>query len=333
MTIGAVIAVPMRNEAAHLPRLLDALTRQTTASGFHVHLFFDGCTDGGPGMGAALADRMPFPVAISAAGDAGPANAGLARRYACAAALADAPDACLLTTDADSEPADDWVATSLAALAFADIVAGRIETARGSSTLQQSLSDYLDRLYCHRRTVDPVAWEDDRIHHWTSAASLGFAPGVYRALGGFAPLASGEDADLCDRAWRAGFRVRRDARVRVSTSARRGGRVAGGFAGLLAALDLDGAAPMVAHPADEAWRYSHHAWARHVWAQGATEAFACAVGADMSNVERVAAASSNAEAFTAQIVGAPPGGMRSVALREAAAILGSWTGVAAAEVT
>lgn len=317
-----VVAVPVRNEVAHLPRLLDALASQTGAPRFALALFFDGCTDGGPALAAGMAARLPFPVVTSRSQGAGSANAGLARMRACALALAHAPGACLLTTDADSTPGAGWIANSLAGLTVAEIVAGKIEPEESAgSPLQQRLSAYLDRLHRRRRAIDPVPWDDAETHHWTSAASLAFRPGVYEALDGFAPMPRGEDADLGDRAWRAGLRLRRDARVRVATSARRRGRLADGFAGLLAALDRADAAPMVAHPEDEAWRYRHHALARRCWTEGITDAFARAVRIDRADLTRVAAACVNAEAFTARAVGVPPGGMRAVTLCVAETVL------------
>lgn len=330
MIAEVVVAVPVRNEAAYLPRLLEALASQRSATPFALVLFFDGCTDGGP----ALATDMPYPVLTSHADRAGPANVGLARRQACTKALSSFPDAYLLTTDADSTPAADWVAASLEGLTAAEIVAGRIEPQQPvPSPLQTRLSGYLDRLHRHRRMLDPVPWEDEQTHHWTSAASLAFRPGIYQAINGFAPLPRGEDADLGDRAWRAGLRMRRDARVRVSTSARRGGRVAGGFGSLLAAFDMADAMPTVGHPQDETWRYVQHAHARRCWQEGITDEFARAVKIDRNELERVAAASSNAEAFTARAVGTPPGGMRSVTLAHAETALaaleaGHMTGVA-----
>lgn len=322
MTMNVAIAVPVRNEGAHLPRLLQALAQQAAAPAFALFLFFDGCTDGGPALAATLAKRLALTVQAATVDRAGPANAGLARRRACALALRATPGAHLLTTDADSVPAPDWVAASLAGLATADIVAGLIvpENPAGSP-MQQRLGRYLDRLHRYRRALDPVPWDDERTHHWTSAASLAFGPGVYSALDGFAPLARGEDADLCDRAWRAGVPLRRDGRVRVTTSARRDGRVADGFAGMLAALDDADAAPIVAHPEDEAWRYRRHAIARQAWAGGVTDAVARALHGERGDLTRLATASANAEAFTAHAVGIPPGGMRPVTLPVAEAIL------------
>lgn len=328
-----VVAVPVRNEVMHLPRLFEALAMQA-APPFTLVLFFDGCTDGGEELARGMAGQLPFSLVTSGVERRGPANVGLARGRACTLALAEAPDAFLLTTDADSAPRPGWVAASLAGLTAAEMVAGRIEPEPGlSPPLQQRLSGYLDQLHRHRRAIDPVSWEDEHTHHWTSAASLAFRPRMYQALGGFAPLSRGEDADLGDRAWRAGLRLRRDARVCVSTSARRGGRSDGGFAGLLAALDLADAAPRVAHPEDEAWRYRHHAWARRCWDGDVTDAFARAVRLDRAELMQVAAASPNAEGFTARVVGTPPGGMRSVTLGRAETVLdalaaGAMAGVA-----
>lgn len=334
MVAEVVVAVPVRNEAAHLPGLLKALAAQAGAPPFTLVLFFDGCTDGGPELAGGMADHLSFRIVTSAHHRAGPANAGLARRRACALALDQAPGAYLLTTDADSEPAPNWVAASLAGLAAAEIVAGRVEPEQAAnSPLQRRLSAYLDQLHVYRRTIDPVPWEDEQTHHWTSAASLAFRPGVYQSLDGFAALPRGEDADLGDRAWRAGLRLRRDARICVSTSARRGGRVADGFAGLLAAFDLADAAPRVAHPEDECWRYHHHAMARRCWGSGITNAFAQAVQLDRAELVRVAAASPNAEGFTARAVGTPPAGMRYVTLGYAENVLNALAADAMAGVT
>lgn len=326
MTANVVIAVPVRDEASHIVGLLQALAGQQTAVSFDLFLLFDGGDDGGPELAAQRASSLPFDLWVSVIERLGMPNAGLARARACRDALAHDPDAILLTTDADSAPAADWIAASLRALTAAEIAAGRIEPDRNApSPRQERLAAYLDRLHKLRRVLDPVSWEDARTHHWTSAASLAFRPGAYRNVGGFAPLPRGEDADLGDRAWRRGMRLRRDARIRVATSSRRGGRAIGGFAELLTALDTDDTASSVAHPDDEAWRYRHHAWARQCWRAGITDAFTHAVGIDRLELDRLAAASPNAEAFTASAVAMPPRGMRTVSLSSAEAALDALT--------
>ena len=320
---AVVIAVPVRNEAESLPALLEALARQQGAPPFTIHCLFDGCADDGAAIAQRQAAHFALSLKVARSQNTGPPNAGLARGRACALALNDRPEAALLTTDADSTPDPRWLAASLTALRVADVAAGRIEAVGDVPPLQRRLAVYLDRLHRQRRALDPVDWEDARTHHWTSAASLAFAPGVYAAIGGFAPLTCGEDGDLVDRAWRAGHRVRRDARIAVSTSARRQGRVPGGFASLLAALDRSAALPLVAHPADEIWRYRHHALARRSFRQGDLTAFARAVRLDAAEAARIAANSPNGDAFAARAVGVPPSGMRQVSLAAAERKLGA----------
>ena len=233
-----------------------------------------------------------------------------------------APGGLLLTTDADSAPDPNWIATNLAALATADLVAGRLVRSSGPpSGKQDRIERYYDRLHALRRMIDPVHWDGDPTHHWTSGASLALGADTYRALGGFQPVASGEDAALCDAASRAGYLVRRDARVVVRTSARRRGRIDGGLASTLAALDTAEQMPMTFHPEDEAWRFRLHAAARRLHGSSDHECLSRALGLRMAEVEQVARECRNGEAFAARIVGTPPGGMRMVGLAHAELLL------------
>lgn len=322
MSADVAVAVPVRNEAERLPRLLAALAAQEHAPPFTLCLFFDNCTDGSAAAVAASASALPYRVVTDCCDRGMAPNAGRARRRSCDLALATAADGIVLTTDADSEPARDWIAASLAGLRHADVVAGRIvRESIDVSPWQDRLEDYYDRLQALRRALDPVGWEAPVTHHWTSAASLAMSARAYRELGGFRPLASGEDAALGDSAARHGLRLRRDAAVVVRTSARRSGRVEGGFAATLAALDAAPRPPSVAHPDDEAWRYRLQAEARRLHGSGAEAGLAPALSLPPAEIERVTAECRNGEAFAARIVGAPPGGMRQVPLPRAAMLL------------
>jgi hypothetical protein len=64
-------------------------------------------------------------------------------------------------------------------------------------------------------------------------ANLGFSLAAYDRVGGFAPLATGEDVDLVERMQSAGVPWRATDRTRVLTSGRRHGRAPAGFAGFL----------------------------------------------------------------------------------------------------
>lgn len=317
-----VVAVPARNEVARLPRLLDAFAAQIGAPPFTVCLFLDACDDGSVDLAHALAGRMPFPMRIACREATDPPNAGRARRAAMALATEVAPGGILLTTDADGQPAPDWVAANLSALAHADVVAGRITRRPGKPSAQQDrIEAYYDRLHRLRRRVDPVPWEADATHHWTSGASLGLSAKVYREIGGFPPISAGEDAALGDTAARGGYRMRRDAAVTVRTSGRRHGRAALGFASMLAALDEAAHPPHTCHPEDEAWRFHAQAAARMAYDRGAYPALAAHLRLSLAEVRQVAGECRNGEAFAARIVGAPPGGMRRISLDHAEAAL------------
>lgn len=316
------IGVPVRNEVARLPRLLTALNNQTTSRPFTLCIFFDNCDDGSEQLVAQWSPHLRYRIVVRSMHAEAAANAGAARRRAMALALACASDEALLTTDADSEPARDWIDTNMAALDRCDVVAGRIVSA-GSKTpdLHHRLAAYLDRLHALRRTIDPADWEAAVSHHWTSAASLACRSQVYRHLGGFHPMPNGEDADFADRAARAGYRLRRDADVTVRTSSRRKGRAQHGFAATLAALDLAVNMPEVAHPEDEAWRFRMQAEARAAFEAGHPRSVAAGLNLPIAEVDQVASECVNHEAFAARIVGAPPGGMRMVSLAHAEALL------------
>jgi hypothetical protein len=321
------ICIPVRNEAALLPRLLEAIAAQGRADAV-LCLFFDDCTDGSATVVAEHAATLPFRIVSEAGGATAEPNAGRARARAMAIGLdACGDDAVVLSTDADSVPAADWVARNLAALDLADVVCGRI--VRGGelpSAVQDRVEAYFDALFALRRAIDPVPWEAPSTHHYTSAASLAVRARTYRALGGFEPRASAEDARFVDAAHAAGLRVRRDAAVWVETSSRRHGRAAAGLADHLRGLDDGAVGPTMAHPADEAWRYRAQARARAAWGDAAAfDALAAMLGCDVALVREAALASVNAEAFAMRVVGVVPGGPRIATLDQAERALAELT--------
>jgi len=330
---AAAVCVPVRNERASLPALLHALAAQSGGSAdVTVCLLLDGCTDGSEDVITALAATSALRIVMRSIPAGAAANAGRARRAALRlgqSLLGEARDAALLTTDADTVPAADWIAQNCRALAQADVVAGRIIRRRDHDDAPQDrLEAYLDRLHRYRRRIDPVGWEAPEPHHHSGGASLGFRAAAYAALGGFEALPSGEDAAIVDAAHRAGLRVRRDPDVRVVTSSRRDGRAPAGLATHLrhlASQDDPLAACLVAHPADAAWQYRGHARARarfpHLTEPDVLLPLAQALDRDPGDVARTAAASPNAEAFATRIVPAAPGGDRLIPLAQAESAL------------
>jgi hypothetical protein len=318
------IGIPVRNEVERLPRLFTALSRQRTKLPINICLFFDSCSDGSLELAARLAASLPLPLVSERDEGGADPNAGRARGRAMALAMQVAPTGFVLTTDADSLPDPDWVSANVDALTHADIVAGRISRAASAAQdLQQRVSSYFDRLHMVRRWLDPVPWEDGCTHHWTSGASLGFRAPVYAALGGFPALPNGEDAAIVDAAMRAGYRVRRDARVVVHTSSRRQGRALLGLAAALTHFDAHAEMPDVVHPEDEAWRFGMQAAARACFEGGNLLPLSAALRLDEAEVMRAAHESINGEAFAAKIVGPPPSGTRLISLAHAEVVLGA----------
>lgn len=323
---AVAICVPVRNEAARLPRFLDGLDRLAVppATDVAVCLLLDSCTDGSADIVADYAYRAAFPVHVATACRPD-ANAGIARHGAMtlgAAVLGNA-NGILMTTDADSCPQDDWLRITLAALAGADVVAGNV-IRRGArrDAAQDRIERYYADLYALRRRVDPVDWEPPVAHPHTSAANIAIRLSTYAALGGFAPVASGEDARLIDDAARAGFRVRREAASVVHTSTRRQGRAEGGLASALDWLDRAGLDPVrVTHPVDQLWQYRHHAAARSAFRRRDFSALAAAIWLSVDHVIGVARDCPNAEAFAMRVVPVAPQGMRQVSLPVAEAAL------------
>ncbi len=324
---SVAICVPVRNEADLLAGYLDAISVQRPDVELVLCIVFDGCSDDSERIVAERASSYPFAIATHGLAAGREPNAGRARREALALgerSTARRPRVALLSTDADSVPAPDWVAAALNALTSADVVAGRIVRDRGfQDHAQDRLEAYYDRLFALRRAIDPVPWEAPRTHHFTGGANLAFRADAYAKLGGFEPRRAGEDAAIVDAAHRAGLRVRRDRAVVVETSSRRVGRAVGGLADHLRALASDKALDTirVAHPEDAAWQYRRHAEARRVFGDLSDRAGAVAlgrrIGADIGQVMDLARASPNAEAFAIRLAPGSPGAERLIGLFEA----------------
>jgi hypothetical protein len=318
------VCVPARDEAVLLPGLIAGIRAQRAVGTVRVTLclFLDGCTDGSAQVAQVHAGGIPMLIEEGPGGQG--SNAGRARRAAMALGVGCGADI-LLTTDADSVPAPDWIDRALIALAAAEVVAGRIVREHAEADpMQGRIERYYDRLYAYRRALDPLPWEGAVTHHQTGGANLGFRSAAYLALGGFRELAAGEDAALVDAAGRAGLRVRRDPRVIVRTSARRQGRAIGGLATALAALDR-GVEPELGLPHAAAWQYVRHAEARACFAALPDPMVAgqlgMLLGLTADHVIGVARDCPNGEAFAMRVVPAAPDAGRTVRLGEAERML------------
>ncbi|GAA0662828.1 hypothetical protein FHT00_001341 [Sphingomonas insulae] len=322
--LSVVICVPARNEQRALPGLLAALAGLDGIDrSVAVCIYLDACTDDSVAVLDRAASTMPFALQVQV-GTAGRAsNAGVARHAAMAMGVARLAGAegLLFTTDADTWPRRDWITSGTAALARSDIVAGRIMRRNGMADGTQSRIEwYYDRLYAYRRRIDPVPWEAHDTHHFSGGANMAMRSSVYRALGGFRPLPSAEDATLLDDAARAGFRVRRDGAMIVETSSRRHGRAPAGLASALQALDA-GEPPLFVHPRILVGQWQAHAAMRAGFARIDDGDMRAQLGSQLGlsgdHVLGVARDCPNAEAFAMRIVPAPQGAADLVTLQAA----------------
>ncbi len=257
LSCRAVVVVPARNEEDSLAATCDSLLQQQDGKGrplppdsFEVILLLNNCTDASARVAERWRDNnrkltlhvceRTFPT--------GEAHVGTARRLLMDSAwhrLAPgqrpdgAPVCGILTTDADTVIAPDWIFRTLQALeAGADVVGGAIEmddsglpkavreAYRRDGTYQHLVSELEDR-------VDPQDGDPcpRHLHHF--GGSLACTPQIYAKAGGVPPVSPLEDVAFIDKLRRIDARIRHEPGVRVTTSARMAGRVEVGLSGQL----------------------------------------------------------------------------------------------------
>ncbi|NGP18404.1 glycosyltransferase [Devosia aurantiaca] len=276
-----VIAIPARNEADRLPRLLRALDHQDYASAatpLQLVLVLNNTTDGSAAVVAELTPslkRLSVKI-VEVAFEPKDAHVGSARRLAMelAASLVGA-EGVILTTDADGAPSPDWVSKNLAAIdRGADIVGGRIigdqaeEAALGAGFQTRAakyaryaaLSDELASL------VDPIEHDPWPRHQDHTGGSIAVRADVYRAVGGLPALPFREDIAFVEAVVRAGYRLVHPQDVTVTVSARTVGRAPGGMADCVRTWVEDenaGKPILVEAPADILARLHRRSTIRH----------------------------------------------------------------------
>lgn len=243
--LDLAVCIPACNEADALPACLAAIGRAAGRTDLSCGLVvvINNSTDRGfaiardwlAGNGlCGIVCEVGFAPAI--------ADAGHARRLAfdLGAALT-RDDGLLLTTDADTVVARDWIAcTVIAARGGADLICGRIEVdSEELASLPESvricgehearLFDRLDRLW------RVVGEEPSRpFSYRAGGASLAVTAAAYRAIGGLTPVPVSEDRGLVGAIQRADRAVVHADSVRVTTSCRLSARAPGGMADALA---------------------------------------------------------------------------------------------------
>ncbi|WP_024904129.1 glycosyltransferase family 2 protein [Robbsia andropogonis] len=215
------VIVPAHNEARLLPRCLDSI-REAVQHGTLAHatveviVVLDCCNDASESIVASYGYR-----ALRSAHR----NVGLARSMGAAFALGRGAQ-WLSFTDADSAVPVDWLASQYRlANAGSDAVCGTIVVDDWSQRSSACMSRH------------EAAYQRIDGHRHVHGANLGLSAAAYLAVGGFAPLRTGEDAALLAALEGIGVAIARPGNPSVVTSAREEARAPDGFAAFLNAIE------------------------------------------------------------------------------------------------
>lgn len=224
------VVVPVHDEEQLLAaclRSVETAAAAARAAGAAVEVFvvLDACSDASASIASEF-DVQVVPIDAH--------NVGAARRAGTHAALRGAPD-WIAHTDADTVVPSNWLTHQLDLLADgADVMLGNVRP------------DFSGLSHAHAalwHATHPPGVANGNVH----GANLGIRSSVYRAVGGFAPLAEHEDVALVDAARAIGARVVATAACEVVTSGRFVGRTPGGYAAFLRGVDAELSTPS-AHP-------------------------------------------------------------------------------------
>lgn len=279
---SVVVGIPVHNEEAFIGRCLAALAGQIATDAFAVVALLNNCTDRSCAVVRGLAGQLPFRLHIHQYWlDPACLNAGVARRLAMEhAAEYVEPGGVLMTTDADSEVAADWIETNLAWLSQgADAVAGmalldEADAARLPAELHAAetrvilLATLLDEIDWH---VDPLAHDPWPRHTEHSGASIAVRASLFHRAGGIPAIPLGEDRAFFDQLGAIDAKIRHAPDVRVRVSGRVAGRAKGGMADTIASRlrEPDPLLDSIVEPAAD--RLRRAMWRRRLrqsWASG-----------------------------------------------------------------
>ena len=248
---GFVVAIPVKDEEERLPVCLRALAQQRDRGGqpippglVRIVVFANNCTDQSASFARKLGESWSLDIrVVEASLLPGAAHAGNARRAAMDIAEAwleerDEASGIILTTDADSQVAPNWIAENLSAFeAGAEAVLGRIDLNGEGKFLPEALHRRGALEDAYERLLTELSWLLDPLEHdpWPnhatiSGASLGVTRAAYCRVGRLPRVPLGEDKALIALLSRHDARIRHCPSVHVVTSGRTDGRAPGGVA-------------------------------------------------------------------------------------------------------
>jgi glycosyltransferase involved in cell wall biosynthesis len=245
--LKACVTVPARDEEELLPSALRALAEQKTITGdvlnherYEVILLINNTRDRSRQVAEKFQRLYPtFRLHIVEKHfDKSHSHNGYVRRLlmdeACRRLeMRDGGRTAILSTDADSQVASNWISRNEEELANgAEAVGGRVVILPCEEALLEPVTCAIQRYdHLYRRLV---AWLEDRYdpqahdpwprHHQHFGASLALTPQTYRAIGRLPPRRYFEDIAFYQMLIQHDVRLRHSNRVRVFTSARLTGR-------------------------------------------------------------------------------------------------------------
>jgi hypothetical protein len=252
----ACVVVPARNERASLPAMLDALARQVDCAGlrlapdcYEILLLLNNCTDDSIQVSKQWKKEHPEIQLhiVKRSLPAKRAHIGTARRWLMDTAWQRLKEArgrgvAILSTDADTVVAADWIAQSLRAISLgAEAVGGVIgwkpghfeKLPKGVQRAVLANREY-QRLQAElEHLLDPQEGDPWPRHLEHFGASLACTPTAYARAGGLPVVQHLEDIALVAALERCGVTIRHEPKVMVYTSARLKGRSPVGLSGQL----------------------------------------------------------------------------------------------------
>ncbi len=261
--LEACVTVPAKDEEELLPSALRALAEQKTVSGdpldhqrYEVILLINNTRDRSRQVAEQFQRLYPtFKLHIVERNlDKSHSHNGYVRRLlmdeACRRLeMRGANSKVILTTDADSQVASNWISRNREELANgAQAVGGRIMILPDDEVLLDPATRAIQK-YDHRyRRL--IAWLEDRLdpqahdpwprHHQHFGASLAITPCIYKFVGRLPPRRYFEDIAFYKALMQHDVRLRHSNRVRVFTSARLTGRARYGLSSELTDWQLCG---------------------------------------------------------------------------------------------
>jgi Glycosyl transferase family 2 len=252
--LGFVVAIPVKDEEERLPACLRALAQQRDRSGrpippslISIVVFANNCADHSAILARTLGECWSLNVrVVEASLPPAIAHAGNARRTAMDIAEAWLKErgesgGVILTTDADSQVAPNWIEENLAAVeAGAEAVLGRVNLDGEGKYLPEALHQRGRLESAYEGLLTRLSWLLDPLehnpwpHHATiSGASLAITRTAYCRVGRLPRVPLGEDKALIALLSSQDARIRYCPAVHVTTSGRINGRAPGGVADAL----------------------------------------------------------------------------------------------------